>query len=134
MKYRGVENIWGNVWQWVDGVNITDWRAWVCKNAAQYASNLFASPYEQLSYINSNTNNYVKYMGYDPLLPFCEFPVDVSANYYRDYYYQSSGQMVARVGGLWAYGSVNGLWCWLLNYSSTSASVSYGGRLLKKAL
>ena len=134
MVYRGVENIWGNVWQWVDGLNITDLRAWVCKNAAQYASNLFASPYEQMGYLNANTNNFVKYMGYDQLLPFCELPVDVSANYYKDYYYQSSGQRVARVGGSWGYGSVAGPWCWDLYYSSSNALVYLGGRLLKKPL
>jgi hypothetical protein len=134
MVYRGVENIWGNVWQWIDGINITEWRAWVCKNAAQYASNLFVSPYEQLGYLNSMTNNYVKYMGYDPLLPFCEFPVDVSANYYRDYYYQASGQRVAPVGGRWSDGSIAGPWFWSLIYSSSSAFVYIGGRLLKKPL
>lgn len=134
MVYRGVENIWGNVWQFVDGVNINEWRAWVCKNAAQYASNLFASPYEQLSFLNANVNNYTKYMGYDPLLPFCEFPVDVSANYYRDYYYQTSGQRVARVGGYWSLGSSAGPWRWNLGDSSSYANVAFGGRLLKKPL
>jgi hypothetical protein len=106
----------------------------VCKNAAQYASNLFASPYEQMVYLNANTNGYVKYMGYDPLLPFCEFPVDVSANYYRDYYYQTSGQRVALVGGRWLGGSFAGPWSWVLDASSSLAGVTFGGRLLKKPL
>jgi hypothetical protein len=73
-------------------------------------------------------------MGYDPLLPFCEFPVDVSANYYRDYYYQTSGQRVARVGGVWVSGSFAGPWYWILNSSSSDAGVIIGGRLLKKPL
>ena len=47
--YRGIENPWGSVYEFVDGVNITDRQAWTCKDAAQYASNVFASPYEQLS-------------------------------------------------------------------------------------
>lgn len=132
--YRGIENLWGNVWQFVDGININEWRAWVCKDASQYVSNLFASPYEQLAYLNSNTNGYVKYLGHDPVLPFTNFPIDVSANYYRDYYYQSSGQRIAIVGGHWHYGGYAGLWTWLLNNSSAVTYVNLGGRLLKKAL
>lgn len=132
--YRGIENLYGNVWQWVDGININDCQTWVCKNAAQYASNLFANPYEQVGYLNTNANNYVKYMGHDPLLPFCELPVDVSANYYRDYYYQSSGQRVARVGGYWSDGSNAGPWYWYLHNSSSGAVVTVGGRLCTKGL
>lgn len=132
--YRGIENLYGNVWQFVDGVNINENQAWVCKNADDYASNLFASPYEQLSYINKNTNGYVKFLGHDPSLPFANFPIDVSANYYRDYYYQSTGQRVARVGGSWYGGLSAGPWCWYLAFSSSNASVTLSGRLLKKPL
>lgn len=134
MVYRGVENVWGDVWQWIDGVNINEWQSWVCKDAAQYASNLFASPYEQVGYLNINVSNYLKYLGHDPQLPFVHFPVDVSANYYKDYYYQSSGQKVALVGGRWNNGSGAGPWCWALDGSSSSAGVGIGGRLLKKPL
>ena len=89
--YRGIENPYGNVWQWVDGVNITAWQAWVCDNADDYASNLFAAPYKQLSYLNASTNNYVKEMGFDANNPFAEFPISVDAvgnSPYKDYYYQ----------------------------------------------
>jgi hypothetical protein len=134
MKYRGVENLYSNLWQFVDGVNINDNQAWVCKNADDYASNLFASPYEQLSYVNANANNYVKLMGYDLTHPFAKFPVDVSANWYRDYYYQAAGQRIAFVGASWNYGGDAGLFHWLLNNSSASTRVNIGGRLLKKAL
>lgn len=130
--YRGIENLYGNVLQFVDGLNINDFRAWYCKNAAQYASNVFASPYEQIGYLNVNSNNYVKYMGYDPINPQVELPTDVSANYYKDYYYQVSGQRIAFVGGGWVSGESAGLWFWLLDSSSARTSVSTGGRLCKK--
>lgn len=132
--YRRIENVWGNIWQFVDGININARQAWVCKNAAQFASNLFASPYEQLGYVNKDADGYVKYMGYDAVLPFAEFPVDVSANFYKDYYYQAAAQYIAFVGGEWTYGGTAGLWLWVLANSSADASVHLGGRLLKKAL
>ena len=125
------------MWQFVDGVNITDLQAWICRNADQYASNVFAAPYEKVGYVNGNTNGYLKYKGFDKLYPFAELPKEVggdSATYYSDYYYQSTGQRIALVGGSWDDGSSAGLSYWYLNNSSTNASASVGGRLLKKAL
>ncbi len=135
--YRGIENPYGNIWQFVDGVNINDHQAWVCKDAGQYASNLFASPYEKLGYINRDANGYVTQMGFDPNYPFAELPVEVggsASTYYSDYYYQNTGQRVARVGGHWLTGSYAGPSFWLLSNSSSHAYVSIGGRLVKKAL
>jgi hypothetical protein len=131
--YRGIESPWGDMWQFVDGVNITDLQAWVCRNADQYASNVFAAPYERVGYVNGNTNGYLKYKGFDKLFPFAELPKEVggdSVTYYSDYYYQSTGQRSARVGGIWDAGSNDGLSYWNLNNSSTNANANIGGRLL----
>lgn len=135
--YRGIESPWGDMWQFVDGVNITDLQAWVCRNADQYASNVFAAPYERVGYVNGNTNGYLKYKGFDKLFPFAELPKEVggdSATHYSDYYYQATGQRIARVGGFWIDGSIVGLSSWFLHNSSTDALAIVGGRLLKKAL
>lgn len=135
--YRGIESPWGDMWQFVDGLNISDLQAWVCRNADQYASNVFASPYEKVGYVNGNTNGYLKYKGFDKLYPFAELPKEVggdSATYYSDYYYQSTGQRIALVGGNWNSGSGGGLSCWSLSFSSAGAGALVGGRLLKKAL
>lgn len=135
--YRGLENPYGSVWQWVDGVNINDHQVWVCKDAEQYASNLFASPYEKLGYVNGDTNGYVMRMGFDPAFPFAEFPVGVggtASTYYSDYYSCNPGQRVARVGGSWLNGSNSGPAAWALTSFSSHLEVSVGGRLLKKPL
>ena len=136
-SYRGIENPYGNVWQWVDGVNITARQAWVCDDADDYASNLFAVPYKQLSYVNASTNNYVKEMGFDANNPFAEFPesVDVVGNTpYKDYYYQNTAYYVARVGGYWNTTPGAGLSCWDLSAISSDTRVTVGGRLLKKSI
>lgn len=135
--YRGIESPYGDVWQFVDGLNINEFQSWVCRDAEQYASNLFAAPYEQLGYVNASSNGYVSQMGYDAARPYAELPIGVSTEsttYYSDYYYQSPGQRVARVGGSWYAGSYAGPSCWYLNSSSSDAIVNIGGRLLKKAL
>lgn len=132
--YRGIENLYGNVWQFVDGLNINDRQAWYCKDADDYASNVFAAPYEKIGYVNGNTDGYTKYMGFDPANPMIEMPVDVSSNFYKDYYSQTSGQKIATIGGRWNNGGYAGLWYWALHYSSASKSVYIGGRLCAKEL
>ena len=136
-SYRGIESPYGDLWQWVDGVNINDHQSWVCKDAEQYASNLFASPYEKLGYVNGDTEGYVTRMGFDPVFPFAEFPVETGGSYttyYSDFYAQATGQRIAYVGGSWSYGSYSGPACWYSNASSSFLSVATGGRLVRKAV
>lgn len=135
--WHGIESLYGDIYQFIDGINIIQNQSWVCKNAKNYASNIFTSPYEKLSYINSNANGYISALGFDVNNPFVQFPVSATGGnttYFGDYYYQSTGQYIALVGGFWSYGSVAGLFFWHLSYSSSSTSVYIGGRLLRKAL
>ena len=137
MMYRGIESLWGDIYQFIDGVNFNDNQAWVAKDAEDYTSNVFASPYEKLAYKNATTNGYPTEMGWDPHHPFAEFPVETGgspSSYYADYYYQNTGQRIARVGGYWNNGSNAGLSYGYLTDSSAYAYVIVGGRLLKKAL
>jgi hypothetical protein len=76
-------------------------------------------------------------MGWDPAHPYAEFPVAVGGSattYYSDNYYPNTGQRIALVGGSWYLGSFGGPSFWSLTYSSSSANVFLGGRLVKKPL
>lgn len=135
--YRGIESPWGDVWQFVDGLNINVYQTWVCGDSTKYASNVFASPYEQLGYVDGNANGYAEAMGYDTTHPYAQLPVTVggsAATYYSDYYYQAAGQQIALLGAGWTNGTNAGLSAWHLGNSSSYANVYFGGRLLKKAL
>lgn len=137
ISYRGIENPYGNIYEWIDGVNINNHQAWVARNADDYASNVFAKPYEKLGYVNHDANGYPREMGYDPNHPYAEFPIRVggsSSTYYADYYNQNTGQRVARFGGFWGYGSRAGLSFWHLHNASGTRNANSGGRLLKKPL
>lgn len=138
--WRNIESPFGDMWQFVDGLNINkDHQTWVCLDADKYQSNQFAVQYYPLGYSNAISNNYVKEMGLDPKFPFAELPVSVVSNgqtiYYSDYYYQaSSTNYIARFGGRWNTGAFAGLSSWTLNVTSSAANLNYGGRLLKKPL
>ena len=130
--YRGVENIFSNIYQWLDGINIgTGPKSWVCKDRSQYASDKTASPYVQLGYMDASKNGYIKTMGYDSNHPEVQRATEIGGSdstYCPDYFYSSSGYAVC-VGGSWSDDLSCGLWCADCNTSSyTYASI--GGRLL----
>lgn len=137
--YRGIESPFGDMWQFVDGVNINEYQAWVCKDARNYTSNVFAHPYEQLGYVNHNVSGYIQVLGWDAEYPFAELPTAITGSskptkYYSDYYYQATGQRIALFGGFWLSGSCAGLSYWVLSNSSGYAALYFGGRLVKKPL
>ena len=67
--YRGIESTYGDIYQFVDGININDLQAWVALNANDYASNVFASPYKELGYLNAPASEYIKRNGLRQSVP-----------------------------------------------------------------
>lgn len=132
--YRGIENIFGNVWQFVDGINIKDYHSYVCTNPDEYVSDVFETSYKELGYVNANTNGYAMALGYDKENPLFALTTEVgggSSTYITDYYYQNSGNRIALVGGSYFDGTHAGLWYWYLYNTSSNANYSIGARLLK---
>ena len=133
MIYRGVENIFANIWQFVDGINIKDYVAYICKDHSQYADNVFADPYKALAYTNASSDGWAKTLGLDVDEPFFRFPTEVgggSSNYMADYYYRNTGNRVALVGGTCNSGTFVGLWYWYFYNDSSTAYWSFGCRVL----
>lgn len=104
IQYRHIEGLWGNVFQWVDGINFIDRGAWICKNPANYADDT------EQNYIDTGmtlaVSGYITELGFDPadswaIIPNANggsetsfIPDRVSSN--------ASGWRVLRVGGSWA--------------------------------
>lgn len=135
--YRGLENIFGNVWQFVDGINIKDYVAYVCYNPENYAVDKFDGDYKAVGYVNANKEGWGKTLGHDANHPLVTLTTDVggsSSNYLSDYYYTNSGNRIVRVGGGWTDGSRAGLWYWICSNGSSDTSYHIGSRLLKKTI
>lgn len=131
--YRGIENLFANVWQFVDGLNIKDYVAYVCKDHSQYADNTFTSSYKALSYTNVDTSGYASAFGLDVDEPFFRFPTAVGGQedkFTGDYYYQNTGNRIARVGGGFYDGNYDGLWCWSFSDDTSRVHWSIGCRVL----
>ena len=131
--YRGIENLFSNMWQFVDGINIKDRVAYICKDHSQYESNKFTDPYKPLGSVNGSSDGWSKNLGFDPDEPLARFPVEVGASASSgtsDYYWQAAGNRIALVGGYFDYGTNDGLWYWSLGSDSSSSSVNRGCRVL----
>ena len=135
--YRGIENIFGNVFNWIDGLNIQNYQAYICRNPKEYISDKFEVPYIKLGYVNCNEKDmYIKKLGFDEKNPDIALPIEIgggagSSSGMCDFYYSSEGNCVARVGGYFVYGSLAGLWYWSCGNSSVASGLICGARLLK---
>lgn len=136
-KWRGIENLWGNVWKFIDGLKISNNVSWIALNPSDYSDTSsvggnYQEPFIKLNYINALENGYTKEMGFDERYPFARTPKLVgggSSTYYSDYYYQSSDDRTALLGGYWIVSSVAGVSYWNLNNSLTVADFYIGFRL-----
>jgi hypothetical protein len=132
VSYRGIEDIFGNVWEWVDGALINDNLGHVCLDPSKYGDAI-TSDFIPLGYTNHNANGYPGEMGYDEQFPHAQWPINVTGGTttkYCDYYYQNTGLRAPAVGGLFSYGSIAGLFSWVLSFSPSYADVYFGARLL----
>ena len=135
--YRGIENIFGNVFNWIDGLNIQEYQAYICRNPEEYISDKFEAPYNKLGYVNCNERDmYIKKLGFDEKNPDIALPIEIgggagSSSGMCDFYTSSEGNRVALVGGSFVYGASAGLWFWYCYGSSATSYLTCGARLLK---
>lgn len=129
IRWRGVENLWGNIYSWIDGININNNVLWINPTNINHESDKFTTPYiEQGTLLNAD--GYVGEVLDTKYGMFCTNNNGSSAEGLCDYYYQSTGLRVARLGGLWADGSFAGVACWNLSNSSAARHRSIGARLM----
>lgn len=136
VNYRGIENIFGHMWQHIDGLNIKDYIAYICKDPASYENDKFDAPYEKIGYVNAETtDSYIKKLGLDEKHPEVALPTEIGASSSTgacDNYWCAEGNRIAYVGGsFYNYWSAAGFFAWDCYYTSSHTSWHYGARLLK---
>lgn len=138
VSYRGEENLWGNIWTWLDLINILAKgvnEAYIHKAGSTVADDT-VSGYENFGSQLSHSNGYQSAYGISEEYPEILLPTESagSSNLLAgDYYWQNytyNGFLIAILGGRWTDGSSCGAW-YLGVYSASSARTRYvGGRLL----
>lgn len=131
-KYRGIENPWGNIYKWCDGISFSGSSVYVCTVPTDYSAGKTMLPYEYYG-TRASSNDFVKTVA--PLAEgsLIQYVTAVGADessYYCDKGFQ--GGTVLNCGGRWNTGAGAGLWCWIGGNSASSSGSDVGGRLCYK--
>jgi hypothetical protein len=131
MTYRGIENFFGNVWKWVDGINIFDNVPYVSNTdtVAQPFEDDTAVGYTDLGVTLANANGYQKFLEQQARGFLPASVGGISSTYITDYYYQATGWRVVMLGGHADGGGSAGAACVLATGASSSDSADIGGRI-----
>lgn len=133
--WRGIEGFWGNVWEWVDGLNFNNGTYYVCNDISKYADNTSTS-YEKLSFTGA-TNwaaSYITETGLDTgNNPHVIMPKAAGSGSEStcecDGCWSSAGWRAFVRGGGKGSGSLAGLFIASLNSASSDAGTDSGSRL-----
>jgi hypothetical protein len=133
VKYRHMENLWGNLLQWVDGINFNAGPIHICLNPANWADDTAAN-YTQLSYQASAMNEWIVGWGHDTTQTWAMVPNTVGggsdSTFIPDHYYRNTGWRVLNVGGGWADSLLAGLFYFITFDQSAHENTNIGSRLL----
>lgn len=131
MSFLGIENIFGNVWEWVDGVNINDHTIYIAPGPP-YQDDVFSDRYQPIGVALPQSNGYVSKVARNNDYDYGTLPAEANGNsstYLCDYYYQNTGEEVLRVGGRWYSGWRAGPAYRSVNASSADSHRDIGSRL-----
>jgi hypothetical protein len=121
MSYRGIENFFGHVWNWVDGININDNVPYVSNNDSDFADDTITN-YTALGITLANADGYQNTL---EQISRGFLPASIgatSSTKITDYYYQAAGWRVVILGGVANYGAYAGAFCM---YAANASSYVY---------
>ena len=131
MQYRHIEDLWGNVLDWCDGIYFNGTNIYCIKNPSNFS--------DSANGVNVGTRptssrfitawNVPSTEGYE----YAIYPTIVSGSdstYICDYCDYASGAVVLCVGGYYTQVLYHGLFCLVGYYGASSSNVSIGSRLM----
>jgi hypothetical protein len=137
VSYRGEENPFGNIWKWIDGINVynkNEGSVYIADHGFKDDTN--AAPYSDAGITICGSNGYVSAFAYNEDFDWLFIASEVLGNSslpVGDYFWQNkayNGYTVAALGGDWGNGSSAGGFGWHVYDASGSRSRTVGGRLL----
>lgn len=128
LTYRGIENFFGHLYKFVDGININNNRAYICNNDTQFADDTTTN-YTDVGITAINSDGYQTTLIASGRVFLPASVGSTSSTKITDYYYQSSGWRVGFFGGALHNGANCGCFFWNLNYAASNRHRFIGSRL-----
>lgn len=134
--WRGIEGFWGNLWEFVDGINVNNGVYYVCNDPDLYADDT-SEGYARLSYSGNPdwSSSYITEMGVDDgdnnhiMLP-KSAGSGSGSTYYCDAAWCAAGWTTCLHGGYWINGDLCGLFACNVDPKSSGSAANTGGRLM----
>lgn len=138
MKFLGIEDMWGNLGHWLDGVYCdSSWDILTDYRNTQFTESNHNFQFSEPSSISSSQGGYIKAILGTNNTGFIRKGAEngASSTYFSDNGYIDSGQSVGYAGyagGSWRNGVNAGAFCLSLIYSAADSYSSLGSRLMYK--
>jgi len=134
--WRGIENPWGNVWEFVDGYNVNTGQHLFANDPTNYADDT-ATNYTPIAIPLplSGSGTFATRLGFDPAQPWAGLPSSVTGGsettFLSDaFWFNAAGWRLAFVGGAWSSAGRAGLFAWHVRDVSSAVWTFVGARLL----
>ncbi len=127
MSYRGVENFYADCWEFVDGINVQNYKVFLNQNPDTFADGVFTGGYEDSGVtVPAATANYVKKISGNFL------PTALggsSSTYVTDGFWSNTGNRIALFGGSAYNGALVGAFCLRVDHAASHVDVNGGAGL-----
>lgn len=131
-KYRGMEDLWGNVWEFCDGISFSDADVYMSNDPSDYTAGKITDSYHKVGVRPKESGNP---QVIEPMMSNLEgYITKVGTSNFGDYSWYAQGGQILLVGGRWDNGSNDGLFCLAGAYGASDASANVGSRLCYKPL
>ena len=127
MSYRGIENWYGQIYKFIDGVNINARVYYVNNNPATFANDVFTGDYVDTGITSATVNGYVKNLVASGK-GFVASNTSGGSNstFVPDYFYQNTSMCIMVLGGYAGRGELSGGF-FLDAFNAASYSAAYVG-------
>ncbi len=138
ISYRGIENLWGNIWNFIDGITFnTNRNPWVTDY--NFVSNTYTTPYVNTGFTSPTSSSpsytYISSIKYSSTFDYTFLVDEVDATatlstYFCDMFFSSSSNNNIYIyGGNWSYGTSCGIFCYKFTCNSAYYYNNIGARL-----
>lgn len=134
VQYRGIENPWGNVWEYRDGIIFSNANICTYNNPANFSDDYNGNGAVVRSNKRPTTGGYIKAWGYDSNDPSFIYTSEIGGSattFVPDNCHYISGKECLTVGGSSSVTTIGGPFCIYGSTGPTSVRNNFGSRLMK---
>ena len=134
MSYRGIENMYADIWEFVDGVNVNNYQFYVNGKSSTFASDVFTGDYVAKGPLTvaGAANSLIKRCAVSSDGGFIPTVIGGSTTtFYGDALWSDTGARVALYGGDASNGASGGLGALGVNAASSNSSVYVGAAVCR---